>query len=113
MTPEPLAEISGIPQQAPGKGAAVDVPPRVDAGSGRNAAEEPIPIGCAVETKTVPLEEQERRDADRRKSEQERIWRELLRSEDERNKTAVGRVFRKLTLSLVLLFAGLGALLLW
>ena len=108
-------DIAGIPLMAPVKQIAVDpvVNEVEDVPLGRDASDEPIPLGSPTKAIAVSPQVQSVRDAIRAKNEQERQFKELLRAEGERNQTIAGRFLRAVTITLVMVVAGLGALLFW
>ncbi|MBI3675189.1 MAG: DUF697 domain-containing protein [Proteobacteria bacterium] len=115
MPPEDLDDLVGIPigpaQQASGDIRGTPRTSSVGIG-GRDAADEPIPLGNPMSVSAVSPETQSRRDAQRQKEEANQALQKVLQADADRTDGIVRRACRGVFTTTVAIVAGFGGLLL-
>jgi uncharacterized membrane protein YcjF (UPF0283 family) len=115
MPPEDLDDLVGIPIGPPQRPSrdfrAVPSSSTVEIG-GRDAADEPIPLGNPMSVTAVSPESQSRRDAERYKAEADQALQKVLQADAERTDGILRRTCRGAFTTAIAIVAGFGGLLL-
>lgn len=113
MPPEDFDDMAGIPVRAPRPVLEEARVARSESETaGRDAADEPVPLGRPTSVREVPPEVQRRRDEQSHVQEADEALQKALRAETERAGTMLRRAFRRFVLAAVAVIAGLAGVLL-